>query len=137
MPLVSSREAAQKRAERAAADAREQRRRDRSSSLPMTIESSTKATNEKAMRRRSTRRESIASFKEKAKAIRNTIKKENTPPRRLPFASTYSPPLTRSAKKARFEGEDAQSLVLNFSPPDQQENARREKKEKEMREMAR
>lgn len=137
MPLASSREAAKKRAERAAADVRELRRRE-SLSLPMTIDSSTKVTEAKLIRRRSARRDSIASFKAQAKQQR--LKKENTPPR-IPKSKSmlenYSPPLTRSAKKQRYDGDDTQSLVLTFSPPDQEENARREQNEKELKEMAR
>ena len=124
MPLTSSREAAQKRSERARADVKEQRRRE-NLSLPMTIKSSTKATEAKAMRRRSVRRESL-----RAKQL-----DENAQPGRPPMLP-YSPPLTRSAKKARRDG-DTQSLVLTFSPPDHAENERRHRNEIKMRELQR
>jgi len=84
---------------------RTSRRRD---SLPSTIESSTVATEAKAKRRQSIRRESIAEFKARAKHERA-------------MKELYSPPQTRSAKKQQNQG------VMSFSPPDQELNERMEK----------
>jgi hypothetical protein len=132
MPLASSREASIRRAERVSAEASEHRRRERLS-LPTTIDSATVATEAKARRRQSTRRDSIAAFKARAQERLEVTSKENSPP------APYSPPLTRSTKKARKGGflEESVGLILSFSPPNQEENARRERKELEKKEGAR
>ena len=91
--------------------------KQRRQSLPYSIPSSTVATKSKVERRRSLRRQSI----------RNSTSKENTNPH-------YSPPETRSAKKKKlhdkFVGGEG-GCALQFSPPDQQLNAKREQEELE------
>lgn len=125
MPLASSREASLKREERVAAERTAEARRKRLS-LPNTCKSSTVATEDKARRRMSmlsqARRDSIASFKAEQKKKRQEMAKENH----------YSPPMTRSTsknKKQRVEEPAVKGTILSFSPPDQQENARREAEE--------
>jgi hypothetical protein len=132
MPLASSREASIRRSERVEAEASEHRRRERLS-LPSTIDSATVATEAKVRRRQSTRRDSIAAFKARAHERLQATSKENSPP------APYSPPLTRSAKKPRVVGtlEESMGLILSFSPPNQEENARREREEFENKERAR
>lgn len=116
------------------------RRRD---SLPSTCESSTVATEAKVLRRQSLRRESLSEFKARQKELRLQQQKtrdeelkalEELPPKPdKENQGAYSPPLTRSAKKARFDS----GIVLNFSPPNQEENARREKEANQRREKER
>jgi hypothetical protein len=137
MPLASSREASLSRAERVKAGKKVVRKQQRLS-LPSTIESVTKATEDKARRRQSIRRESLASFKEQAEKLKSAadvfVSKENAPPKR------FSPPITRSAsKKERFDApsQSGGGRVLSFSPPNQAENARREREELLVRESER
>lgn len=109
------------------------RRRD---SLPSSCDSSTVVTEKNVRLRQAARRQSIAEFKLQAKKERDLVlRKENDPP-----CAPYSPPLTRSARKsAQVIGipRSSTGLVLNFSPPDQEENEHRERLEKERKEAAR
>ncbi|GAX16856.1 hypothetical protein FisN_5Hh229 [Fistulifera solaris] len=109
------------------------RRRD---SLPSSCDSSTVVTEKNVRLRQAARRQSIAEFKLQAKKQRDLIlRKENDPP-----SNPYSPPMTRSAKKSsQVIGipRCSNGLVLNFSPPNQEENEAREQLEKERKEAAR
>jgi hypothetical protein len=86
--------------------------------------------------RQAARRQSIAEFKLQAKKQRDLIlRKENDPP-----SDPYSPPMTRSARKSsQVIGipRCSNGLVLNFSPPNQEENEARERLEKERKEASR
>lgn len=166
MPLASSREAVMRRSERVAMEKKEQQRRERlslphslrnkaSSSTASTASVTSDACSEARVKRRQSarHRESIAEFKIRNKKERERLEqervKENTtvngssPARASHRSKIYSPPVTRSAKKLRRQGDDSiadstsssrRSLVMSFSPPDQEENARREQERLEREE---
>ena len=85
MPLASSREASQKRAERVAKEKKEERRRQRMQrmSLPSTIDSSTSVNEAKVQRRLSARRNSFAKL--------NVQTKENARPNHPPKSPGPTP----------------------------------------------
>ena len=131
---LSSRQASLARAKkRVKADKVDHARRQPRLSLPSTIESSTVATEDKAKRRQSLRRRQsdIANFKKEQLRKRKELeaaKENSTTPAKgdKKDPNMYSPPLTRSAKKAKGPGS-----LFSFSPPDQKLNARREREARE------
>lgn len=117
MPLASS--VGSSKRSIASSDSGRPTKHQRRLSLPMSADSSTAVNTKKVQRRRSLRRQSIASSKENPH---------------------FSPPETRSAKKKRLNAEFMQGgagAMLTFSPPNQKENARREKEEIERKESER
>jgi|UPI000581A959 kinesin family protein C1 len=139
MPLASSRHASQKRAEAVAAEKKERERRQRLS-LPASIKSTTHVNEAKAKRRLSRRLSAHLTISSKENGAPNKKSNAASPesPRLGPTpyykiveerGGQKSPPLTRSHKKesrkdpTEFRGG---GMVLNFSPPNQEENARRE-----------
>jgi hypothetical protein len=139
MPLASSRHASQKRAEAVAAEKKERERRQRLS-LPASIKSTTHVNEAKAKRRLSRRLSAHLTISSKENDAPNKKSNAASPesPRLGPTpyykiveerGGQKSPPLTRSHKKesrkdpTEFRGG---GMVLNFSPPNQEENARRE-----------
>jgi hypothetical protein len=156
MPLASSRSAAEKRSESVNAEKKEQQRRQRLS-FPNTIQSSTVVNETKAIvsrRRRSSaryqRQSSESSLNvEVATAKENNNNNTNTNKNLLPPASPgqgptpywkttedreMSPRLTRSQRKKAAPDtnplqERDMGVMLSFSPPNQEENARREQRE--------
>lgn len=100
-------------------------------SLPQTIDSSTKVNAEKVQRRLSSRFASKKSNQglyhspSKSSILSNSNRENKLPP--------YSPPQTRSAKQQKRNGLvnspsicKRSGVLLEFSPPDQAENERRE-----------
>jgi hypothetical protein len=150
MPLASSRSAAEKRSESVAAERKEQQRRQRLS-FPNTIQSSTVVNESKALRRRSSARYQRQSSESSlpTSAVESTSGKENESenngpnpyllPPKSPGPTPYwktteerggemSPRLTRSQSKSKNPParDEVTGFILNFSPPNQDANARRE-----------
>ena len=118
--------------------------RRQSFSHPQTIESSTKINAEKAHRRLSSRFSSGSHGKGAKSQARDQTSisssacslSENRPP-------AYSPPLTRSGKKKQLSQPNSTAVfskngvLLEFSPPDQRENERREREKVKLAEQER
>jgi hypothetical protein len=162
MPLASSRSAAEKRSESVTAERKEQQRRNRLS-FPNTIQSSTVVNETKAKETR--RRRSSARYQRQSSESSLAVDgvKENKahanatnllPPKSpgqgpTPYWKTteerggeMSPRLTRSQKKKDSDNpsllqERDMGVMLTFSPPNQEENARREQQEMKAREQDR
>ena len=128
MPLSTTSSVGDKRAANGAPRPARPQKQQRRLSLPVSAHSSTVITKPKVDRRRSLRRQS-SSFSSK----------ENKYNRALPNPH-FSPPETRSAKKKRLQTQFMQGgagALFTFSPPNQAENARREKEEIERKEQER
>jgi hypothetical protein len=154
MPLASSRSAADKRSESVNAEKKEQQRRQRLS-FPNTIQSSTVVNETKAIvsrRRRSSARYQRQSSESSLNVEVASTKENNANKNLLPPASPgqgptpywktteerggeMSPRLTRSQKKKAKPSdhlplqERDMGVMLSFSPPNQEANARREQQE--------
>lgn len=136
----------QKRGETVERERRQQERRHevvtgRRLSLPSTIQSTTVATKAKAERRRSIRRESSAGSLSNGGGGKPPAKAPSCNENEAPVQNhPYSPPETRSVKKKKhlnpdfMENATRTAAVLQFSPPNQATNERREREHIQRRE---